>query len=57
LKCTSDHDLPDIPAQLEGFGLAQGFDRFIYLCGGYDLASPKVATPDCQSCRKLKINF
>ena len=34
-----DHDLPDNPVQLEGVGVAQAFDRFIYLCGGVDASS------------------
>ena len=32
-ECTT-HDLPDIPNVLEGFGLAQAYDRYIFLCGG-----------------------
>ena len=35
VECT-DHGLPDIPVELDGFGLAQAHDRFIYLCGGRD---------------------
>ena len=31
-----DHDLPEMPTKLEGAGVAQAFDRFIYLCGGWD---------------------
>jgi hypothetical protein len=51
-----DIDMPDIPAQLEGFGLAQAFDRYIYICGGFDLQSPKVPT-ECQSCCKKSIKI
>ncbi len=50
-----DIDMPDIPAQLEGFGLAQAFDRYIYICGGFDLQSPKFPT-ECQSCCKKSIS-
>ena len=31
-----DHDMPELPVEAQGFGLAQAFDRFVYLCGGYD---------------------
>ncbi len=47
-----DHDLPDLPATLEGFGIAQAFDRFVYVCGGYDQSSPKSVTPPCSGCGK-----
>ena len=36
-----------MPAKLEGFGIAQANDRYIYVCGGYDLATPKSTTPAC----------
>ncbi len=47
-----DHDLPDLPANLEGFGIAQAYDRFVYVCGGYDQSSPKSVTPACSGCGK-----
>ena len=30
------HDLPDHTVQAAGIGITQAYDRFIYLCGGYD---------------------
>ena len=30
------HDLPDHTVQAAGIGIAQAYDRFIYLCGGKD---------------------
>ena len=30
----SGHDLPDLPENLEGFGIASKHDRYIYICGG-----------------------
>ena len=32
-KCTS-HGLPDLPEELEGFGMASRRGRYIYVCGG-----------------------
>ena len=32
-ECTT-HDLPDIPYVMEGYGLAQAYDRYIFFCGG-----------------------
>ena len=48
-----DHDLPDLPENLEGFGIAQAFDRYVYICGGYDRSSTKSATPACSGCGKM----
>ena len=38
--------LPDLPADLRGFGLVQAHDQFIYLCGGYTQlsAAPSILT-------------
>ena len=30
------NDLPELPKNLEGFGMASKKDRFIYVCGGQD---------------------
>ena len=32
-KCGS-HDIPNLPKELEGFGMASRHDRLVYLCGG-----------------------
>ena len=37
--CAS-HDIPDLPKQLEGFGLASKRDHLIYLCGGQHRLAP-----------------
>ena len=29
-----NHDLPDLPEELEGFGMASRKGRYIYVCGG-----------------------
>jgi hypothetical protein len=34
-----DHDMPDLPIEAQGYGLAQAYDRFVYLCGGYNRQS------------------
>jgi hypothetical protein len=33
-RVCSDHDLPSLPENLEGFGIASKHGRFIYVCGG-----------------------
>ena len=30
-----DHDMPDMPQALKGFGMTSNQGRFIYLCGGF----------------------
>ena len=30
----ADHDLPKLPNDVEAYGLAQAFDRFIFMSGG-----------------------
>ena len=33
-RVCSDHDLPSLPENLEGFGIASKHGRLIYVCGG-----------------------
>jgi hypothetical protein len=33
-QACADHDLPDLPEELEGFGMASRNNRYIYVCGG-----------------------
>jgi hypothetical protein len=30
----ADHDLPKLPQVVDGYALAQAFDRFVFMCGG-----------------------
>ena len=38
-KVCANHDLPHLPEELEGFGMASRNNRYIYVCGGQNRGS------------------
>jgi len=38
----SDHGLPDLPSEVQGFALTQAYDRFVYFCGGKSSAGSEL---------------
>ncbi len=40
-----DHDMPALPQIINGFALAQAYDKFIFMCGG----ATSAITSNCES--------